>query len=304
VSDELPKVYYTASNGEAVFEQTVLDNLSKGNIKYESLALEGTVPEDADCIILSNPSKDLTTAQLNALNKYLDKGGRVFVIYNNNPSLDMPNLKTLLKSFGLKNNEGVVLEGDTSLMFKYNGSAVPYVIYSETEKDSLGAELEQMELKPIFQLSTGIGYEDGLDGSIDFTEICMSSDTSFIRPYSSSADSYSKAEGDIGGPICLAVMAEKKTESGTSKLVWLASDDFADASMDDFANGGNSGLISAVTAHLTEKTVNTARAKTIGYDAMEINNVQRTSIAILLIAVVPALFVCYGIYVSKKRKMR
>jgi len=303
-AERLPKAYYTNANGELVFDEAMLSSLGTSNISYELLALAGTVPDDAECVVISNPTKDLTTAQLNALRTYLGKGGKLLLIYNNNPKTDMSNLKLLLADYGLRNNEGVILDTDSSYMFQYNGSAIPYVIHSDIKDEEAVAALREMEVKPIFQLSTGVAYTEGLDGSIEFTELCMSSANSFLRPYSSTAESYSKTEGDIGGPICMAVIASKEAGDGISELAWIASDSFADSSINDFASGGNSSLISVLTAHLTEKESSTARAKIIGYDGLDITSTQRTAIAILLIVVIPALFITYGLYINKKRRMK
>jgi ABC-type uncharacterized transport system involved in gliding motility auxiliary subunit len=55
---------------------------SNYDVKELMLARQGTVPEDAAVVILPGPRTDLFTPELDALEAYLDKGGKLFVMAN------------------------------------------------------------------------------------------------------------------------------------------------------------------------------------------------------------------------------
>ena len=87
-------VYFITGHGEGDIE-TLGDNgysllkeeLTNRNftVRTWSLPAEGTLPDDADVVVLAGPVEDITPAEQKALTDYLSNGGRVIFLFNTSP---------------------------------------------------------------------------------------------------------------------------------------------------------------------------------------------------------------------------
>jgi ABC-type uncharacterized transport system involved in gliding motility auxiliary subunit len=121
ISGEQKKVYFLEGHGErdtASSErdgyQTVSQGLGSENYKVETLALaqKAEVPADATVLVIAGPRTDLLQPELDAIRKYLDRGGKLFCMLE--PPLKdqqpLPNLTGLLKDWGFQIGDNVVID--------------------------------------------------------------------------------------------------------------------------------------------------------------------------------------------------
>lgn len=114
--DNQKTVYFLTGHGELAYDKfdkeglsQLKDALEKQNYKIDTLALfnKSTVPSDASVVIVAGPTKPLADKELDALDTYIGKGGRVFMA-------QMPqsksNLNKLTEKYGIKINDDLVLD--------------------------------------------------------------------------------------------------------------------------------------------------------------------------------------------------
>ncbi len=137
-SDDLPMVYLLQGHGEAAFESyssTITGYISDENITTGELSLlkTGSIPDDADAIIILDPTSDMSSDELNMLTDYISSGGRVMLISGSITS-DMVNFTALANFCGLTPVEGIVAEGDDYYCYMYNTYLLPdYGYHTITE---------------------------------------------------------------------------------------------------------------------------------------------------------------------------
>jgi len=92
MSSEVPKIYFVTGHGEAAPESqdsgalagrslsVLVDKVKKDNMVAEELnLLSGEIPDDADVIAIVGPTRGYTEVEIDALDAFLDRGGRLLV---------------------------------------------------------------------------------------------------------------------------------------------------------------------------------------------------------------------------------
>jgi ABC-type uncharacterized transport system involved in gliding motility auxiliary subunit len=128
--DSQKTVYFLVGHGELALDKfdkeglsQLKDALEKQNYKIDSLALfnKAAVPSDAALVVVAGPTKPLGDKELDALDQYIGKGGRVFLAAM--PQADS-NLEKLTTKYGIEIKDDLVL--DPSLNF-FGDLAAPAV---------------------------------------------------------------------------------------------------------------------------------------------------------------------------------
>ena len=93
----------TANYADAVeTDNIVLKDLSLRNVEY--------IPDDADAILICNPTADISGADKNKLENYLRNGGNMLLITSQSSKGAFTNLESLMSYYGVKANPGIVVE--------------------------------------------------------------------------------------------------------------------------------------------------------------------------------------------------
>ena len=113
-SEDLPVLYTLEGHGEQELDSTVKEDIEKANMDIQSLNLisEGSVPEDAGCLLIDSPATDISEDEKNAIIEYLENGGKA-MIFSDYTGEDMPNFDAVLENYGINRVDGLVFEGDS-----------------------------------------------------------------------------------------------------------------------------------------------------------------------------------------------
>ena len=76
------------------------------------------IPEDCDLIFIYAPTTDITADEQKTLSAYLKEGGKVLFM-SGGADADTPNLKNLLKEYGLQQAEGYIADTERSYQGNY-----------------------------------------------------------------------------------------------------------------------------------------------------------------------------------------
>ncbi|MFY9186070.1 MAG: GldG family protein [Bacillota bacterium] len=115
-TEDTKGIYFSTGHGERaltgdyVQAKTFLEG--EGYVtEARNLSVEGRVPEDAAALVIAGPTRDFTKEEADAVQAYLEKGGKVLVALDpSGEKGDLLNLKGVLKNWGIGVNDDLVLD--------------------------------------------------------------------------------------------------------------------------------------------------------------------------------------------------
>lgn len=226
-SDNLPNVYVLTGHGEYKLEDAILSMLDADNLIVHpdfSLVTAGSIPEDADVVMLCMPTADLGAEESAMLSAFIDDGGAVLLISTYEPDVhydEMPNLLSLTKKMGLTAKAGFLCDEDKNHFTYYNKQY--YALLPTVNLYGPLSLLDGAESKTLLLLNTHpITRVEGYEGSAVVTPLLSSSDKGYIKI---DISSIARAEGDETGTFYTGAMSETSPEDGgkTGRLVWYSS---------------------------------------------------------------------------------
>ena len=294
VTEDLPQLYVLEGHGEAELPATFSEQIEKENIELNTLSLltVDAIPEEADCILIYEPSSDLSQEEVDMLTDYTQSGGKLLVMAGPSKESDLENLYSLLADYGVEPCDGIVVEGDREHYTDY-----PYVLlpdmYSHAITDSLIAE----NYYPNMPISTGLLVDESNSA---VTTLMTTSDAAFSKVAGYDLTTYEKEDGDIDGPFALAVSIDCGSEG---QIVWFSSASFLDDMYNALSSGSNSDVaMNALSSLIGETEAMAIRSKSLNYNYLSISDSTASMLKTIMIGVVPLAYLGMGILVILKRR--
>jgi ABC-type uncharacterized transport system involved in gliding motility auxiliary subunit len=123
VEGQQKKVYFTAGHGEhdptsadeRIGYNTIASALGRDNFMVEklSLAQKPDVPDDAAVVVVAGPTSDFLQPEIDALKRYLNKGGKAILMVDPPDRADAPplaNLIALAREWGIEVGNNLVID--------------------------------------------------------------------------------------------------------------------------------------------------------------------------------------------------
>ncbi len=134
VVTSVPKIYFVSGHGEATPTEQgngalagrslsiLLDKMRKDNMVAEEVSLlSGVIPDDADVIAIVGPTRPYTEAEIDALEAFLDGGGRALValdpLIETDGTMRQTRIEAFLAGRGVMVNEDLVVDPSRKLPF-------------------------------------------------------------------------------------------------------------------------------------------------------------------------------------------
>ncbi len=132
------KVYFTQGHGEKDLNSSERDGysglteaLKQDNFSFDTIVLitQKTVPDDATVLVIAGPSTDFFPPEIEALNAYVEKGGKVLVMLDPpaKAGANQPLLSKFLADWGITAGEDIVLDASGIGQFMGTDASVPVV---------------------------------------------------------------------------------------------------------------------------------------------------------------------------------
>lgn len=301
-AEKLPTVYYITGHGETALDSTVTGLIGAENIDLAELPLltKGSVPDDADAVIINAATKDFTEDEIKALEAYTAKGGNVLMTSFYNSELKERNLTNLYgfaKSLGLEYKDVLVLEGskDNYVQAPYN--ILPTVAANDFSS-ALGSNTHLVMLN-----CNAIKLAETAPEGVTVTELLATSLKGYAKAEITKDTKIEKEEGDEEGKYVLGAMAEKTADGKTSKLIWLASPALLDSRYSSYYS--NISYFMAILTDLCEKESSvTINAKSLQIEALTVSEASANLWGIILIAVIPLAVLVTGFVIWNRRIKR
>lgn len=232
-------ILYRLAGSQAYGRETVLGDALQ-SIDYSSakpIDAEKPIPDDAALIVIDNPQQDIGQAFFDSLTAYMARGGKL-LLFTDYTAPDMPHLFALTESMGARGLPDAVQDPESAV------SGVPEYVVPKLDKDHpITRTLAAAYRSPMLPLAHGI--EPASREGLTITPLLTTTD-----------QAYMDAAG-LTGPFNLAVACE----SGSARMVWIASTDMYLKNCDDDMGGANSALILASIRWLLGELVEPIPAK-------------------------------------------
>lgn len=139
-SDVTMKAYFTKGHNEneikGVINKLTAENYEIGDIT----TLTEDIPQDTNLLMIINPTVDFSENEISKLEEYLSNGGNI-QIYFNVGNHDLPNFYSFIESWGIKVNNDVVLENNSSKILPLGNSSQSLTITNILADSDFTADL-------------------------------------------------------------------------------------------------------------------------------------------------------------------
>ena len=307
VSTRNKVVYFTAGHGEKGFNDTGSRGYNKANnmlVKENFVSKElllytvDEVPEDASVVIAAGPQKDFFKNEIEKLEKYLQRGGRMLFMVD---PFVLDTTLDFIKRYGIKLNDNVIVDQVSKTL----------------GGDNLAPTVANYEPHPIttdFRLMTFFPITRSLDVTVSELEEVNTFEIAKSLPSAwGETNKDELAEGvanfveaeDTMGPLTIAAVAEiasnvdGKIKKG--ELMVIGDSDFAANAYTDVA--GNLDFFMNSVNWLAEEHDRIAiRPKKAGMDPLIFSNRQMAAISGINALALPLLVLGAGIWVNVRRR--
>ena len=294
VTDDLPQLYVLEGHGEQELPQNFKEQIEKENIETNTLSLltVDEVPEDADAILIYEPSSDLSEEEIDMLYEYAEDGGKLLVIAGPTEDGILENLYGLLENYDVETCEGIVVEGNRD---RY--TMQPYVLLPEMSSHEITDSLIEENYYPNMPISQGMIINDE-SGAV--TPLLTTSSESFSKIAGYDLTTYEKEDGDVDGPFAVALSIDCSNEG---QIVWFSSAAFLDDMYNALSSGSNSDLaMNALSSLIGESEAMAIRSKSLNYNYLSITDSTASLLKTLMIGVFPLTYLGVGVFVILKRR--
>lgn len=289
-SDQTPRIYLLNGHGETDLDASFQSSIEADNYEFKELNLltRANVPKDCEILMVNAPTADITAADLKKVKQYLKNGGRLFYVCNTDADT-LKNFESLLQTYGVGVNDGIVVETKSSMYMQY-----PTYILPTIEESEITSVLAQNNSNILVPVSKGLTVTKDAAGLLSTSEDAYSK----VDVESGTVE---KEKGDLDGPFSLAAQVEDK--NGDVKVVVLGSPSMMVAEIDQYVSGANSDFVSNCVNSLAKQQEKISiKAKTISNDTGTYTTAARQAIPFLAVIGIPACILLIGGIIVLLRK--
>ncbi len=239
--------------------------------------------------MINAPTSDISEEEAEMLIDYLDNGGKLFVISGPQSDDEMTNLKSVLEYYNVTVEEGIVVEGDRN----YYAFGYPYILLPDLGDSDITSELSENNSYIIAALASGLTIGT-TSSDVTVTSLLTTSSASFSKIAGFSLTTYEEEDGDIDGEFSVAVSIEDSSTG--AQVIWISSDYIMNETYVSYSSGANSDFVmNAMSWLVGEEDSISIRAKSLGYTYLTISTSEANFIKFFLIALIPLLYLAFGI---------
>jgi len=243
---DMPTVYYTQGHGEYDLSSKISDVITKANLGLSSVTIltEKTIPEDAEVIVINNPTTDFSEDDITALEEYIQKGGNIIINLLASGE-KMPVLWGFLEKYGLTVSNALVMDGNANNYYTYPLYLLPEIKYNEMTSTVYSNNY----IFAPYTLSMQSNGNAAENASV--TALLVTSDEAYAKDVNSQSSSYEKEEGDLEGSFIIAGRIDITNEDKTSTIFVNSCGQLFEESTDQMVGGANSKLFASVLSSMS-----------------------------------------------------
>ena len=300
-ANKVPKAAYTTGHQEDTNHETLDTLLTSANYDTETLSLmqEGKVPDDIDMLIISQPQGDFTTEEIDALEEFMENGGKMIVSFaSNTPKLQ--NLEEYFEEWGVAYESEMVYDNErcfagTNFYLMPNINTVEVLTYNLDTKSYV--------IIPGARPITTLWEQDNWRG----TQVLMStSNNSYAKDLNSETTSYEQTDTDETGPFNVGVLSYQNSmhnlSSTYSYALFLNAGFLSDSTLDNTAFLNKDYVLSALNFMSDDTEAVSIASKDLTSSTLAVPGSAKSVLFYLLILIIPGVCLIAGITVWAKRR--
>ena len=301
-TENLPVLYTLEGHGEKELDSTIKEDIEKANMEVKTLNLisEGSVPDDAACLLIDSPSSDISDDEKTALLDYLENGGKAMVFSDYTEST-LSNFAAVLENYGVKAADGIVFEGDN----QHYGMQMPYYLLPTVNSTDASSETASSGYYIIMPYAQGIQKLDDVRDTVTVEDILTTSDSAYSKTNLQS-ETLEKEDGDVEGPFALGVIIKEDVGDGKkTQIIYYSSSYIMDSQMNQLVSGGNEKLVTESLNSMvsTEETTTVSiPSKSLEVSYLTISDYDASFWKICTIGLIPGIFLVAGFVIWFKRR--
>lgn len=301
-SDDIPVIYTLEGHSEMKVNSDLQNSMEKANYQVESLNLltADSVPEDAGCLLIASPQNDLSEDEAKKVISYLENGGKA-MIFTDYINLEMPNLKSVLETYGVTYEDGVVLEGDS----KHYIMQVPYYLVPTINSTEITSEMVLDNRYVLMPIAQSVKILDEYRDSLTIEPILTTSENAYIKADVENMTTFEKEDGDQEGQFHLGVcISEKISDEKSTQMAYYSSASLIDAGTDQQVSGGNSDIVLATLGWMCENEtpIISVAGKDLTMDSLTVPEYDASYWSAITCGVIPVTFLLIGAVIWFKRR--
>jgi len=300
-SEDLPVVYNLTGHNEAAISAALQAAIEKENLELKELSLltKETVPEDADILMISGPTTDISEDEADKIITFLEGGGKALILSASSVRNDMTNFNSVLAAYGVQTVEGVVLEGNSNYHYP---NYMHYLIPTIRSHDATATALETGYV--MLPLAQGIEILDNTRSTLTIETLLETSSSAYSKVDIDNAATTEKESGDIEGPFILAAAITETYNGAQTQIVYIACDAMLDENVDAAVSGGNTNLLVGSLSWMSNHEVPISIAeKSLSIEYLTLTAGSVNFWGAVTTAILPLFFVlCGGIIWFRRRR--
>lgn len=315
--EDKPKIYFLEGHNyydDYYFQLLKQDMQSESNeVLSLNLLIDGSVPDDCDCLVITTLKEDLTEMEKDLLVSYSNQGGKILLLADSNIlGIETPNFNAFLDLYGFSISSGILMEQDTSKMMY----GAPEFVISQIDSSVLNAKTK-MNMSICVITSGKIDFKDEETRNnlgVTYQEIAKTSDIAFLRTNLKNT-STSKSNQDIDSPnsIIGALVTRTLEDENKAEMIVYANALFAtnqQISMNNnysmYANKlcNNDDVVMNSISYLTQRTDTITIRKDADNVTYNVTTQEQHNIIMAIIFIVPILIIVVGIVVWQIRRRK
>ncbi len=256
-------------------------------VKELDMIAAGSVPADADVVLLASPRLDLSAADADHLRAYLAGGGRLMVLLDLARLAERaPQLEELLGNYGLGVQRLLVIEGDTN---RYAYSR-PFYLLPKYEYHDIVSPLSSADLPLLVPGAMALKVLALKKRALTIEALLSTSENSWGKMNYSTATSTTKDAGDVEGPFTLAYAVTdpaQTTGARDTKLVVVSSSSFLQSALQQVAAGNADFFLNSLSWLSEKKGDISVSAKSLQSYPLRINTLWGLILSAVVVLLIP-----------------
>ena len=229
----------------------------------------------------------------------LYQGGMAFITVEY-AGTELPKFDRILSEFGMTIQMGYAVDTSAGNYYQKPIFLLPNVEYADETNGLTGAYTYL-----IAPYAQGIDVPDEEIEDITYTKLLNGSEISIVKTNITNASTYEKEEGDIEGPVCIGVKAEKTLDSGTSTIYLFASAQMFTDSIDNAVSGNNKQLFSNIMSTLANhETSVSVPVKSYEMDSLIVSASDLAVFGIIAVVILPLALLAAGLIIWLNRRSK
>jgi ABC-type uncharacterized transport system involved in gliding motility auxiliary subunit len=303
---EKKHIYFLSGHSEKDIENMEQDGISvvKSSLEKEgfevsslSLLTKPEIPQDTSVLVIVGPQKKLLDKEKEVIGKYLDDGGKLFVLLDPKSEVkEDVGLSDLLKKWGIEWDRSVVLDPE-----QYFWTDVSAPVITKWEFHQITNKLSAAFFPGVSEM---VQAKDA-PADVTVTSLAQTSPSSWLERDTETKQAKFDEKVDKKGPISIACVAQKQGENTTKKarIVAVGDSDFIQNGFSE-ALGNQDFFLNSIDFLAEEEELISIRPKEEEKRTVALTGKQAQMIFYTTVFGMPACVVFLGILVWIKRRKR